>query len=44
MLARREIKGVIEQLTLGDLPDEDGLAALADLAGQLRSKQLENNV
>jgi F-type H+-transporting ATPase subunit alpha len=41
--ARREIKGVMEQLTIGDLPDADGLASLADLASQLRSGQLENN-
>jgi hypothetical protein len=41
--ARREIKGVMEQLTSGDLPGEDGLASLAKLASQLRSRQLESN-
>jgi F-type H+-transporting ATPase subunit alpha len=41
--ARRELEGVMEQLTTGNLPDADGLASLADLAGQLRSGQLENN-
>lgn len=43
VLARREIKGVMEQVTIGDLPSEDGLASLAKLAGRLRSRQLENN-
>jgi hypothetical protein len=36
--AHRELEGVMEQLTTGDLPDADGLASLADLADQLRSR------
>jgi F0F1-type ATP synthase alpha subunit len=43
VLARGELKGVIERLTVGDLPGEEGLASLAELVRQLRSRQQENH-
>lgn len=44
VLARRELKGVMDRLTVGAWPAEEGLASLAALARQLRSRQQEGQI